>query len=332
VEPLNLAGGESAWLLLDGQSLEVGRVQNGTLVWQRLCACESLYAKSDPEELSARLARDLDGDGADEVLLPTATGLEVYRTLRWGTGDAAPIALAPVARLLWEPDGKPLAPAPKVPQPAAPELIGSEAGGARRLLRMIPGGFTALRLPARDTLPAEIQLDAAARARATAATLSPRGLEALARVPDGAFKDGNALVAALARVDPGGAIAADLPALTISLEGKWPETEPERVAFPDLDAGPDDRGYVLALEDLTGDGIPDLVFGLVRNESQILKIESELRFYPGTGRAALAFGTPQVLKFHGPAVGAVLRNPAPHSSPPRDGAAGRVLLVARTDV
>jgi hypothetical protein len=322
LEPLTLAGGETAWLLLNGQDFEIGRIRDGNLTWQRLCACASLYAAADPEELGDRLARDLDGDGADEVILPTATGLNVYRVLRWGAQDPAPVALEPVTRILWEAGGKPLERSPGGGPPGVPELTWWKAGGVARLLRITRDGFTALGLPAGNALRPEIPLNAATRAQAQAAPLSPRALEALARVPDGAFKDGSALVAALARAGADGSLAAELPALIAALKGGWPETAPERAALPGLDAKAEDRGYVLALEDVTGDGIPDLVFGLVRNEAQILKAASELRFYPGTERGALAFGTPQVLKFHGPAAGTVLR----------DSAAGRLLLVAQTDV
>ncbi|MFI5399555.1 MAG: hypothetical protein ACHQZQ_00705 [SAR324 cluster bacterium] len=322
LEPLTLAGGETAWLLLGGQDLEIGRVRNGSLTWQRLCSCASLYGVEDPEELGTRLARDLDGDGADEVVLPTAKGLAVYRTRRWGQKDLAPVALEPVTLLLWEAGGKPLQRAPDAAQPKVPELTPSLAGGVVRLLRTTQDGFTALRLPPRVALSSAIPLNAATRAKARAAALPSQVLKALAGVPDGDFKDGGAFVDALARGDADGALAADLPALIVALKGGWPETAPERVALSGLDATALDRGYLLALEDVTGDGIPDLVFGLVRNQSQILRATSELRFYPGTDAAALAFGTPQVLKFSGPAVATVLRT----------GARERVVLVARTDI
>ncbi len=314
IEPLRLAGEETAWLMLQGPQLLLGRVTAAGLNWQPLCTCPSLYAQADPEELGTRLALDLDGDGADEVLLPLSRGLAIYRTVRLGAAATAPIGLEPVVLELWEPGGSAVAPG------SVPELTPWNARDGTRLLQLQRDVLVSYRLPP-GAKPPPVLLGAEARARAQAAGLPDPIREALARVPDGNYADGAALASAMTRDGGEAALAPHLAALLTALGGGWREARADRSALPGLDQRPEDRGYLLALEDLNGDAIPDLVHGLVRNESQILKAESELRFYPGANTGSFSFGAPQTIAAKGPAVAAVL-----HIGPKE-----RMLLVARTE-
>ncbi len=321
VEPLRLAGGETAWLALTGPEVHIGRVTAAGLAWQSLCACPSLYSQTDPEELGSRLARDLDGDGADEVLLPTARGMAIYRPLRIAPAAAAPIALEPLALDLWDTEGRSLAVGPDGRSSAVPELMPWTTRNATRLVRLDREALVAYSLSPQESKASRIVLDSAARIRVQNAGLPAPVRAWLARVPDGGYKDGAALAAALGHAGADDSLAPQFSALLTSLKGKWDEGLPERTALPGLTLRRGDRAVLLALEDFTGDGVPDLVHGLLRNESQILKAESELRLYVGTSVLPLTFAAPQTIRAQGPAVASVLDV----------GAKERMLLVARTE-
>src|SRR5579863_8990405 len=321
VEPLMLPGGESGWLLLNGPELQVGRIRNGILTWQSLCTCDSSYAHRDPEELGTRLARDIDGDGVDEVLLPTARGLTVYRTVTQTGSPQAAVALDPIALLRWDPAGMSGVVTNDANAPEAPELESWNVAGTQWLVRMKADGFVGLRLPPTSAHPAVV-LSSETRTRAESAGLSPPAEEALARLPNGEFKDGAAFWDAALQAGAPERIASEIPDLLIALRGGWSEAAPTVVSLAGTNAKPGDRGYLLAWEDLTGDGMPDLLFGMVRNETQILKTESELSFYRGASTDGTAFGMPQRLAFQGPAAGAVLRT----------GGSEHALAVAHTEV
>lgn len=272
--------------------------------------------------MGSRLARDLAGDGADEILLPTARGMAVYRTLRMAPGASAPIALEPLALHLWNNEGRPLAPGPDGRSTDVPELMPWAAQDGTRLVRLDRDALLVYRLQPRESKSSRLTLDASARARAQKAGLPGPVQQWLSRTPDGDYADGAALAAALARAGADPSLAPHFSSLLSALKGKWDEVAPERTVLPELTLRPEDRGYLLALEDVTGDGVPDLVHGLVRNESQILRAESELRLYVGTSASPLSFAQPQTIRAQGPAVASVLKL----------GAKERMLLVARTEV
>jgi hypothetical protein len=191
-----------------------------------------------------------------------------------------------------------------------------------RLVRLDRDALLVHRLQPPAAKTSRIVLDTVARTRVQKSGLPDPVRQWLSRTPDGSYADGAALAAALVRAGADNALAPQFSSLLAALKDKWDEVPPERAVLPGQTLRPEDRGYLLALEDVTGDGLPDAVHGLVRNEGQILKAESELRVYVGTSERPLSFAPPQTIRAQGPAVATVLKL----------GARERMLLVARTEV
>ncbi|HUJ76883.1 MAG TPA: hypothetical protein VL359_18610, partial [bacterium] len=281
VEPIALSGGKAGWLGLVGNEWRVGLPQGEALAWQTLCACPSVYdvPGSAPDPLMARFALDLDGDGVDELVLPQRQGLAVFRV--W----SQPLLAEPLWVDLWNTAGSDLPPLKEDPGYAVPDyrLLAMGPGLQPSLLQLLPAGLAAHVHPEPARWPKALRWDGAARANLRQAALPESLKEALLRLPDSTFPDAQSLAARL---------TAGTRAVPEDWAGQWSllvqdlrpaaRLPPVVLSLPQLPprAG-DDNYFVLALEDVTGDGVPDVLHAVIHDERQILRTQGELRFYAG---------------------------------------------------
>jgi hypothetical protein len=319
VEPLR-SGTGAAWLALRQDGWYIARPRGAELAWQRLCACPSVFdSGQDPDGLFPGFALDLDGDGRDELALPTALGLDVYRL---APGREVPQALLPEPLWSWRWD-PPLKPDPKTRAYALPEyfLVDTRRGGRRDLV--VPRGG-AVAVSASPAGPPRLVLDGAARARLGALALPPALRAALAALKDGEFADGAAVWAQLPEAARSPEHLAALPGALWALTTA-PALPPEVRPLPQPPRlGSGDYAFPMALQDLTGDGIPDLLQAAVLGSG--LGIRGELRLYAGgiaDGRWTFP-RAPVPMTSQGPSVAEIVRLAAGDAAP--------ALVVAQTEV
>lgn len=98
IEPLTLPGGGKGWLALSGNRWLIAPETQGHLAWRTACTCATVFSVGkSPLYLNDPLARDIDGDGLPEVLLPGWNGLVIYRV------QPGSLTLKPLWRDAWVP-------------------------------------------------------------------------------------------------------------------------------------------------------------------------------------------------------------------------------------
>jgi hypothetical protein len=326
IEPLRLTGGSPAWLALREGVWGLGRADGERWTWQPLCACPSVYdAGGDPHPVYTRLARDLDGDGTDELLLPERDGLAAYRLL-----PEFP-ALEPLWRYAWE---KPLAEHPQhkgqYPLPDY-RLLDARGTGRLDLLVYEHGPLAFHPFPVRAGRGRKVVLDGAARGRLEALSLPPDLRAALSALPERGYAEAPAFLAALLKsvAEPRRqGWAVHLPPVLAAVQA--PAEAPLRAVLPlNLPKAPgkDDDAFLLAMEDLTGDRIADVLLAVLRNHNNPLSVQGEVHFFRGAAQGdALTFPGPAAeLRTQGAALALPIRPRVAAGAEP-------VLFTAGTEV
>jgi hypothetical protein len=323
LEPLRLPQGQRGWLALRGDGWYLAEDAGGAFAWRRVCACPSVYGERDtPDPLEARFVHDLGEQGEDQLVLPDAEGLTVYRWV------AKPGVLEPWWRYRWE--------TTLLRDPRRADawqlqrygLAAPRAGGPRALVLHHAGHLAVYPHPGLSR--PRYLLNGAARMRLESLTLPAELRRALAAMGDAAFDSVEALLSALPLPTAPKAREewlASLPRALWALQAPPREVPLERLPLPGSSpprAG--DRAFVMALEDLTGDGVADLLQGVVYSDNSPLGLRGELRLYTGTeqdGRWSFA-PAPDTLGTDGAAVAWLLRTGTAPGSPP-------ALVVASTN-
>lgn len=334
-EPVRLPGDETGWLLLVDGRWQLARAAGDALRLQPLCpGCRTVHAVRRPDRYEDSLVRDVDGDGVDEIVLAFPEHLTVYRV----HGPA--MTAEPVASAAWRPDGSALPREDgngryRVP----PFTFGALGPGGAPAVRLEhPEELLVAPLPELDGDGGPLTLDGAALERSEARAL-PRDLQARLRaLAPREFADAPALLRVVLGVD-GDDTAVDgatrtawagaLGGALAALRGGAPEpVRPYTVPFRGVgDVGAEDRRYLLGLEDMDGDGVPDALHATLRNAGEVLSQKNELRWYPGRvedGRLRLA-GPAYELKTDAGSFAALL-HPRVDNAPPQ------ALMVARAEV
>jgi hypothetical protein len=305
VEPVTLPGGVQRLLALIGARWYLGRPEGSRWEWAPLCGCRSVF--SDGKALlpqGVRFARDLDGDGVDELLLPDWHGLVAYR---FSAGGDSPV---PLWRIYWEIPQKldlaeELRVAAELPRYL---LVDADGDGVPDYVEIGESGLRIAYVPKAqpNSTPASYFLDGAKRAqlrnKGIPASLSARlesvGTRAFATPPElaeaiGANHGGKdelewkphwAALLAIAREPFAVLVPGD-----VSLPGLLPKRSGE-------------KHRVLAVADMDGNGTLDVLHVTSNAESEIFNQKNRLQWY--SGRLAdhrLVFDEkPQLLFTEGP--------------------------------
>ena len=331
IEPLPEAAGGERWLALIGSEWFSGRPEGERLRWSLLCRCETVFAAGNgPLPFLAQFARDLDGDGTPEVLLPHWRGLTVFRLAGEGR------LLQPLWQDRWEAvedyelrDGQ-----MKITLQLPRFLLEDADGdGVRDLIilgeeqlllvnhpRPAPpaGGPVFVMEPDKGVRIRELKLPAALTA-------------ALEKLPTATYPTREAVLAAL------GAIVGTVPMedWAPSLEAVWPVLRediptlfPANVAVPALgERTAKEKFRILTAADMNRDGVLDLVHVKSSETDALLGQKHLLRWYEGRNRdGTLSFSDkPQLFFSEGPAFAKLV-------FPERRAGAPPALFLATTEV
>ena len=331
VEPLRLGGGAAGWLVLTGGQWRLALPAAGLLIWRPLCPCDTVYSHGGgPDPGKGRFAFDLDRDGKDEVVLPYSSHLEGYRI------TAGLETLEPLWRVFWNENKRPL---PRHPEKGRGFVVPPfsirdvQGDGGPDLVIEGEDGLRVAALPRSGG--GSYVLDARIKAlalRGGAQRLPPTLREALGGLPAGEFKNAEAFLRALFAGLPEESRREWLPHLPGLLRlgaKRTPPDPPYRSALPKL--GPvnreQDQMRMLALGDMDGDRVLDVLHLKVRNADSKLSRENELRWYRGRmAGGRLEFGPAEALLASEAGSFAQLIHPRADRSPPL------ALLLATTEV
>lgn len=294
VEPLTLAGGTDAWLVLMGPQWQLATVHGAKLERHDLCVCDTIYSHGGaPDPRHARFVYDLDGDGADEVLLPYIGYLEAYRLI-----PGIP-ALEPLWRIYWHPDKTPL-PREKNPQNGfiLPHFTVVPIGPKGPLSLIVAERDRALVTPLPPLKATKgFAMDDTRRtllARQAGADMPPGLAEALRRLGDRHYGSASVFLHTLAqhsRPADLGTWSALMPDVLTLARSEVPVRLPYAVPLAGLGSfTAKDRAVILGTMDMDGDGVPDLLHAKLINTGSVLNQQDELRWYRGhieNGRLAL---------------------------------------------
>ncbi|MCZ6747885.1 MAG: VCBS repeat-containing protein [SAR324 cluster bacterium] len=331
-EPVPLPGGGSGWLGLIGGEWFLARGGAGGLNWERLCGCPTVFSLGRaPLRRSSPFAADLDGDGWPEVLLPHWNGLTVYAL------DADAGTLRPLWRDAWEPKERFEQRGGKLEvRLTFPRYLLRDVNrdGVRDLIQLRQGALSTTIHPPRAAPPAGeyYALDWQARARLKRRGLPDGVLLALLDLGDRGYRSAAELARDLA--EPGSDASEYLEAVLEAARTSIPVFFPEPATLP---AGTGLAGQggteaadasrdVLAVEDMDGDGLPDLLELTSTEKGDPFNQENEIRWFPGSLEGdAFGFGDPPNTYFtEGPAFAQLIH-------PQREGGAP-TLFLATMDV
>ena len=331
VEPLRLSRDSGAWLALIGTGWYLGREAGRKLRWRLLCRCETIFsAGKGLLPFNARFAYDLDGDGRSEVLLPHWRGLLTYRLAE----DAD--ALEPLWRIPWRVrEGYEIRDSKLKVSMEVPRYVLRDANGDGVLDFILIGAD---------------HLSVAYHPPPTAAAGGPYFVHDHEKLPElRRLGLPASMVAALERMPPGGfsSAGAFLDALEAAAQDRgdddWtPYTEavldavreatpayfPKRVSLPGLPKlNKKGKHEILTVQDMNGDGAPDLIHVKTTDKGRILDQKNQLRWYQGArlnGRLAFP-AKPKVFFSEGPAFAELV-------TPQRSRESTPVLVLATTEV
>ena len=287
VEPLRLPGGGAGWLVLSSGKWDIAFTRKGKLLqWRPLCTCRTIYSHGGaPHKFKHRFVYDLNGDGVDEVVLPYTSYLEAYRLV------PSYLAPEPIWRVYWNRAKRPLARAGKGRGFVLPEFEVREelAPGQRGLVFKEGDGLLVAHLP-KLVEEATFSLDDRKKAlllRSDTFKAWPESLQRTIRILGGSTQRGpKAFLDSLIRRS-GTAKQEDwaphLGSVLQMARSSLPVQPLYPARFPGL--GPfdeeDDRRLVLAMDDMDGDGVMDILHATLRDFGSVFSQSNHLLWYRG---------------------------------------------------
>lgn len=288
-EPVNAPGLDTVWLALGKEGWRLGWLEGADLVWQDLCRCATATLPNGPGAPDVRnFARDMDGLPGDEILLPFPDYLGVYRL------HTKPIALIPHARASWNSERAALPFAGGTHQLPRFHLKAINAPGNTGLVRFKSDHILLARFVSRSEQKFRISAPVKAflldRAARKDWPVGPQN--ALAELPLGDYEDAEALLEVLAGKDDESTRQATnawtpwFPEM-LTVLAPLPAGAPARpVALSGLGVidPEEDRVRLMALTDMDGDGLLDLLHAKMINHGSVFKQKNQLRWYRGASR------------------------------------------------